>query len=57
MWDPSEWWTLGKVALQLRQTPKGLTAGDSLLTTLSAAEATSLSLTQEMSGISPYPEC
>ena len=55
--DPSEGWTLGTVALQLRQTPKGLTAEDSVLTLLPAAGAMSPSLTWELDSVVPGPEC
>lgn len=57
IWDPSKGWTLGEVPLQLRQIPKGLTDGSSLLPTIPAARATSPSLTQKLGGTSPCPEC
>ena len=54
---PPEGWTLGDMALQLRQTSKGLMAGDSLLIKLPEAGPASPSLTQELSCPSPCLEC
>lgn len=47
---------LGTVPLQLRQIPKGLTHGNSLLPTIPAARAASPSLTQKLGGTSPCPD-